>query len=178
MLTRLPLLFPPLAPSAFILFVTPLAAQASPRSVVLAHTLAVLVGMAALNTVAALFPAASLAVAGSMCGYRVLAIALTMGAITALMTGLHCSHPPAAASGLIAATGYLSEPLEALGLIVAACLLALEAIVLNRVLGGLPYPLWRPETRAARGLGLLAGQSGGPGSYWQQLSERLLQDRR
>jgi hypothetical protein len=93
---HLPLLFPPLAPSAFILIVTPLAAVASPRNVVLSHTPAVVVGMASLNTVDAMVPEAGLMVAGSMCAYRVLAIAMTVGAISAMMTLLRCSHPPAA----------------------------------------------------------------------------------
>ena len=177
MITSLPLLFPPLAPSAFILFVTPMTPQASPRSVVLAHTFAIMVGIAALQLVAQLFPQAGLMDPAVLNGPRVLAIALAMGGITVMMTLLRCSHPPAAATALIAALGYLAEPTQALGLAVAACLLALEAILLNRLVGGLPYPLWRPNPRAAHGYGLLAGSTEGHGNYWQQLSEQLLRNR-
>ena len=60
MLTKLPLLFPPLGPSAFILFVTPLTPQASPRSVVLSHVFAILVGLAALHLVVTMYPQAGL----------------------------------------------------------------------------------------------------------------------
>jgi CBS-domain-containing membrane protein len=44
-LTELPLLFPPLGPTAFILFYTPLAVTASPRNVIVAHTMAVGAGI-------------------------------------------------------------------------------------------------------------------------------------
>ena len=177
MLTKLPLLFPPLGPSAFILFVTPLTPQASPRSVVLSHVFAILVGLAALHLVVAMYPQAGLTDPAVMNGQRVLAIALAMGGITVFMTLVRCSHPPAAATALIAAMGYLAEPIQSLGLAIAACLLVLEAILLNRILGGLPYPLWRPNPRAAHGYGLLAGSMEKGGNYWQQLSDQLVRNR-
>ena len=52
-LARLPLLFPPLGPSAFILFYTPMSVAASPRNVIMAHFLAVGAGLGALHLLAA-----------------------------------------------------------------------------------------------------------------------------
>ncbi len=172
--TDLPLLFPPLAPSAFIIFYTPMAVTASPRNVVMAHTMAVLSGLFALNLLTMIFPTAGLADPAVMNWQRVLVITLAMGLITVLMAGLRCAHPPAAASALIAAMGYLAEPLQSAGLCAAAILLVLEAILLNRVIGGMPYPLWRTDPEVARNYGALAGLAGAEGGYWQQLSARII----
>ena len=47
-LTELPLLFPPLGPSAFILFYTPMSRGACPRNVFLSHSMAVIAGLLSL----------------------------------------------------------------------------------------------------------------------------------
>lgn len=59
-LTRLPLLFPPLGPSAYILFHTPMSVTASPRNVVLSHIMAVATGLLWLRLAVWLFPEATL----------------------------------------------------------------------------------------------------------------------
>jgi CBS-domain-containing membrane protein len=176
-LTDLPLLFPPLAPSAFILFTTPMAVQASPRNVIGSHTLAVLAGLFALQLMNMLQPDANLLNPAVMNWSRVVTIALAMATITAMMTAWHCIHPPAAATAMLGAMGYLAEPAQAAGLVGAAILLALEAIILNRLLGGLPYPLWRSCPRLTRQHAALAGLSGHHNTYWHHLAERILQRR-
>lgn len=175
--TDLPLLFPPLAPSAFILFYTPMAVAASPRNVITAHTLAVLSGLCALNLMTMLMPAADLLDPTVMNWGRVATIALAMGLVSGLMTVLEVAHPPAAASAIIAAMGYLGHPSQSAGLVGAAILLALGAFLMNRVLGGLPYPRWRADPAIARSFGVLAGLPGCRGNHWQEMALRILHRR-
>jgi CBS-domain-containing membrane protein len=142
-LTDLMLLFPPLGPSAFILFYTPLSESASPRNLVLSHTVALLSGLGALATSEALFPSVQEATTMAMNWPNVTAIALAMGVVCMAMVMFQCVHPPAAATALIAAMGYLDNIVQIGGVLLAVLLLALEAYVFNRILGGLPYPIWR-----------------------------------
>ncbi len=176
-LTELPLLFPPLGPSAFILFHTPMSLAASPRNVVLSHSLAVAAGLLSLWFVGMIYPEAHLSDPSAMDWYRVMAIALSMGLIGVLMVILKCVHPPAAASALIAAMGYLSNLTQILGLIGAVILLVLEAIFFNRIIGGLPYPLWQANPKVARNYGELAGIPATGTTSWQQLITKTFQRR-
>ncbi|MBU0742465.1 HPP family protein [bacterium] len=168
--TRVPLLFPPLAPSAFILFTMPLAPAASPRNLVMGHSVAVAVGLLVLHAFDNLWPGAGLMNPGTLGAARVWAIIVTMGLITALMIMLRCQHPPAAASAMIATMGFL-DPLQALGLVAAALLLALEAVALVRWLAGLPYPIWRADATAVRCYGELAGLTTDHEDRWQRLRD-------
>ncbi|MFH1842041.1 MAG: HPP family protein [bacterium] len=176
-ITDLPLLFPPLAPSAFILFYTPMSEQASPRNVLLSHGLGVASGLVALHLISAILPQAELLDPAVMSWGRVATIALAMGLITALMSGLRCAHPPAAASSLLAAMGYLEHPLQSVGLLGATVLLVLEAIFLNRVMGGLPYPWWRADPRIIQSFGGLSGLPGPHDNHWSTMAERILSRR-
>ena len=128
-LTELPLLFPPLGPSAFILFYTPMSISASPRSVILSHTLAVAAGLSALWLFKLILSHPNLLDPTVMNWYRVSAIALSMGLICMVMIIVKCVHPPAAASALIAAMGYLQNVEQILGLIVAVILLVAEGVL-------------------------------------------------
>ena len=176
-ITRLPLIFPPLAPSAFILFHTPMSVTASPRNVILSHTMAVVAGLVSLQVVAMIWPEANLSEASVMNWYRVLVIAASMGASGLLMVGLQCVHPPAAASALLAAMGYLATVEQILGIIAAAMLLVFEAIFFNRVIGGLPYPLWRADPKVARNYGELAGIPVSETTFWRQLAAKTFERR-
>lgn len=173
--TRLPLVFPPLGPSAFILFRTPLAEQASPRSVILSHASALAAGLLSLRVAAALFPGSNPADVSALGPERIFAIASAMGLATIAMIGLRCSHPPAAATALIAAMGYLQSADQAVGLLAAVVLLVGEAIFFNRVLGGLPYPWWKSAPGAGRRYGAL-GAADEP-SRWQVLESRVFRRR-
>lgn len=173
LVTDLPLLFPALAPSVFILFFTPMSEQASPRNVILGHFLALACGLAAYWLVASWRPAAMHTGPAELNLTRCLAILLAMGLVTLVMAGLKCVHPPAAATALITAMGCLAEPMQALGLCGATLLLVLEAALLNRLLGGLPYPLWRTDPSLARTFGALAGSTQVGGSYWRRMTSHL-----
>ncbi|MBN1824940.1 MAG: HPP family protein [Candidatus Eisenbacteria bacterium] len=176
--TRFPLLFPPLGPSAFILFYAPLSASASPRSVVLAHGLSLFSGLAALAVVGALRPEAGLHNPLVMNGSRVAAIALAMGAAAAGMIVLRAAHPPAAATALLAAMGFMNEPVKSIGLLAAVLLLVAQAFLFNRVLGGLPYPIWRADPETIRGGGVLAGIPEEGTNFWSRRADRIFRSRR
>lgn len=169
-LTRLPLLFPPLGPSAFILFYTPMSAQASPRSVFLSHALAVAAGFYSLWLAHWIFPDAGLLGGTALSGPRILATALAMALVSVAMIVVRCPHPPAAATALIVATGYLTEPVQVLGLLGAVALLLLEAVIFIRLQAGLPYPLWRSDPEVSRRYGALAGIPQAETGFWQQLT--------
>ena len=176
-LTELPLLFPPLGPSAFILFHTPLSVAASPRSVILSHTLAVAAGLLSLWLIKMLYPAANLSDPSVLNLCRVMVIALSMGLVGIIMVAVGCVHPPAAASALIAAMGYLHNATQALGLLGAVALLVLNAFFFNRILGGLPYPVWRADPNLIRSYGSLAGIPDVKANYWRQMEAKIFQRR-
>ena len=176
-LTDLPLLFPPLGPSAFILFYTPMSISASPRSVILSHTLALAAGLASLWLFKLFLPHANLTDPTVMDWYRVAVIALSMGVICLMMIAVKCVHPPAAASALIAAMGYLQNTEQILGFIVAVILLVLEGVFFIKVIAGLPYPLWRADPQVARNYGELAGIPATGINFWQQLAMKSYQQR-
>jgi CBS-domain-containing membrane protein len=176
-LTELPLLFPPLGPSAFILFYTPMSISASPRSVILSHTLALAAGLSSLWFFTLILSHANIYDPTVMDWYRVIVIALSMGLICLMMIIVKCVHPPAAASALIAAMGYLQSVEQIMGFIVAVILLVLEGIFFIKILGGLPYPLWRADPQVARNYGELAGIPATGINFWQQLAIKSYQRR-
>jgi CBS domain-containing membrane protein len=176
-LTELPLLFPPLGPSAFILFYTPLAVIASPRNVILSHTMAVAAGLSSIWLAGLVFPDMNLAAPSLLNWARVTTIACSMGVIGVLMIVTDSVHPPAAATALIAAMGYLQRPDQVIGLVAAVVLLSVEAFLFNRVIGGLPYPLWRADSTVLQSYGALAGIPAKGTTAWHQLASRLFQRR-
>lgn len=176
-LTDLLLLFPPLGPSAFILFYTPLAESASPRNLILAHTVAVMCGLAALTVAKLLFPEMPGTAATTLNWYSITAIGLAMGGVSICMVLIKCVHPPAAATALIAAMGYLDNVAQVGGVIIAVLFLAMEAILFNRFIGGLPYPYWRHDPNIDRTYQSLTGQSPQSMSRWQKLAEKTFDKR-
>ena len=60
------------------------------------------------------------------------------------------------------------------GVVLAA---VVEAILLNRTLGGLPYPLWRADPKIVRNYRSLAGLSGATRTAWQELALRTARRR-
>ncbi|MBW1716072.1 MAG: hypothetical protein JRJ77_09640, partial [Deltaproteobacteria bacterium] len=59
----------------------------------------------------------------------------------------------------------------------AVILLVLEAIFFNRIIGGLPYPIWRADPNVARNYGVLAGIPETETTFWQQLAAKIFQRR-
>ena len=176
-LTNLPLLFPQLGPSAFILFYTPMSMAASPRNCILSHTMAVVAGLFSIRLLAIIFPEAGLLNFEVMDWHRVAAITLAMGLISVMMIATQSIHPPAAASALIAAMGYLENPFQLLGILSALVLLVLEAFLFNRLLGGLPYPIWRPDPKVSQKYRVLAGLQEAKTTFWGQFADKMFQRR-
>lgn len=176
-LTNLMMLFPPLGPSAFILFYTPLAETASPRNVIMAHTLALLSGLASLTLAGWFFSEGAQLQSAGMNWHDVSAIALAMGLTSIAMVVLRCVHPPAAATALIAAMGYLENILQVGGTLMAVLFLVAEAIFFNRLLGGMPYPLWRFDHEKVKNYAAIAGMPEHGKTFWQRTANKTFQRR-
>jgi CBS-domain-containing membrane protein len=176
-LTNLMLLFPPLGPSAFILFHTPLAETASPRNVVLSHTLALLAGLGSLALMGLVFPDAAVHTTAGLNWAKVVAIALAMGLASMAMVVLGCVHPPAAATALIAAMGFLSNLVQVGGVLIAVIILVLEAVAFNRIFGGLPYPFWRFDPNVIKDHPSLAGLPRHGQTSWQKMVAKMFHRR-
>jgi CBS-domain-containing membrane protein len=112
-LTNSPFVFPSLGPTAYLLFIAPLAENSSPRNSIVGHAI------------------------GLICGYA--AFELT-GA--ALMILFRAGHPPAGATTLIVSLGIISKPKELVIIEAAVVILVAQAFVINR-LAGLSYPIWK-----------------------------------
>jgi len=138
-LTDLPLLFPALGPSAFILFGTPLSPAAAPRSVILGHLSTMAVGFVVLHVVRS---AVSGPVSMEADGWALFASAsLAMAASCLLLVRLSCPHPPACASGLVIVLAGVTGWQELLFMALAVVWLTMQAVAMNRF-AGLPMPLW------------------------------------
>ena len=141
-LTDLPLIFPALGPSTFILFNTPLSKAGAPRSVVLGHLTAMLSGYAVWRSIGYLVGASVSLQAGGW--PLVVSASAALGVTCLLLVRFSCPHPPACASALVVALGAVTNWLELLLMAVAVVLLAAQAVVLNR-LAGVPVPPWSPR---------------------------------
>ena len=135
-----PFVFPSLGPTAFLLFYSPLAPTAAPRSCFLGHLIGVLAAYLSL----VLFgltdvPPDLFDITPARVGALALALALTL----TLMAWLDIPHAPAGATTLIVALGLLRTPEELAILMLAVVVLTAQGFVINR-LAGLPFPVWRP----------------------------------
>lgn len=147
MLSRTPFVFPSLGPTAFLLFFTPTAPAASPRSTVYGHAIGIACGYGALWLFG--LEHAPPALVSGIDLDRVLASALSLAATGAGMILFRCPHPPAGATTLIVSLGIVTRPAYLLEIEVAVVVLTLQALVINR-LAGLDYPLWaRRSTKAS-----------------------------
>ncbi|RKD93936.1 HPP family protein [Halopiger aswanensis] len=112
-LTGLPMLFPSLGPSAFVLALFQDSEAASPRRVIGGHAIGVAAGLLAYHLLGAGVSMTTATDPGSLAGLRlaasgVVATTLTAGGMLATDT----RHPPACATTLIVSLGLLSAPLE------------------------------------------------------------------
>ena len=138
--TGSPFVFPSLGPTAYLLFIAPLAENSSPRNTILGHSIGLVCGYAAYSlTGAANLP---FGVHSGVYWPRILAAALSLSATGALMVLMRADHPPAGATTLIVSLGIISKPKALLIIEVAVFLLVAQALVINR-LAGIHYPLWR-----------------------------------
>ncbi len=147
-ITRSPLIFPSLGPTAFLFFYTPTAPSASPRNTIIGHAVGVVAGYLSLLVTGLTMAGPALVV--GVTWPRVIAAALSLGLTAGVMVILKSPHPPAGATTLIVSLGILTHPWQLLLLMGAVILLTLQALVINR-LAGLPYPLWSPLQTSAGG---------------------------
>lgn len=136
--TKLPLLFPALGPSSFILFTTPLAPTASPRNVIGGHWISLAVGLLVwrvLGLIGGTPPPPWLPYVGA---------AIAMAGACWAMVRLELSHPPACASALVVALGSVPNEWHILLMGATVIQLAMQAVVLNK-LAGLPVSWWAPR---------------------------------
>ena len=138
--TGSPFVFPSLGPTAYLLFIAPLAENSSPRNTILGHAIGLICGYGAYAVTGA--ANLSFGVHPGVYWPRILAAALSLSATGALMVLLRADHPPAGATTLIVSLGIISKPKALVIIEVAVFLLVAQAVVINR-LAGLPYPLWR-----------------------------------
>ena len=141
-LTNLPLLFPALGPSAFILFSSPLSPAAAPRSVVLAHLTCLICGYIVWLLMSFAVGEPVSMEAGGWPVFTSASLALVLGCV--LMIRLSYSHPPACASALVLAMGGAPHVSDVLLMSLAIVWLTAQAVGMNR-LAGLPVPLWSPR---------------------------------
>jgi CBS domain-containing membrane protein len=138
LVTENPFVFPSLGPTAYLLFISPLAETSSPRNTVLGHAIGLICGYAAFS-----ITGASNLPFGMHPGVywpRILAAALSLSTTGAFMVLLRASHPPAGATTLIVFLGIISKPKELVIIEIAVFLLVAQALVINRM-AGLHYPL-------------------------------------
>jgi hypothetical protein len=140
--TRLPWVFPSLAPTVVLMFETPLRAQASPRNAVIGHGVGIGLGYGLLAAFG-LTDAGPITVVG-MSPARVAAAALAVAATTLLLNSAAAPHPPAASSTLIVSLGLLRHPIQLA--VMCAAVLAMTAMcwLLNRI-SGVAVPRWSPH---------------------------------
>ncbi len=146
-ITDLPLIFPALGPTAFILFATPTTASAAPRSIILGHFSGMASGWAVWHLMSTVVggPVSMQTGGWAPAVSASLALAITCG----LLVRWSCPHPPACASGLIIALGGVTDWLDVLLMAVAVVWMTVQAVAMNRF-AGVPVPIWSPVVRANR----------------------------
>ena len=141
-LIDLPILFPALGPSAFLLFSSPFSAAAAPRSVIVSHFAGIGAGLAVWHLVSLL---CGQPVSLALGGWPVLASAsLALATTCVLLVRLSAPHAPACATGLIIALGLANDWLALLGMATGVVLLTAQAVAMNRI-AGVSTPTWSPR---------------------------------
>lgn len=138
-LTKQPLLFPSLGPTAFLFFEQPMVRTASPRNTLIGHAVAILAGFLSL-AVFGLLDNPSILTEGITL-VRVGAAALSLALTGAVLLLLRASHPPAGATVLIVSLGLLKTPPELGAIAVGVVILTVAGWVINRAFK-VPMPMW------------------------------------
>jgi len=149
LITHSPFIFPSLGPTAFLFFYTPTAPAASPRNTIIGHAIGVLAGYFSLWVTG--LTTAGPALSSGVTWPRVIAAALSLGLTAGLMILAKSPHPPAGATTLIISLGIFSHIPQLILLMIAVCLLTLQALAINR-LAGIDYPLWSPRQRSEQAI--------------------------
>ena len=134
-----PLLFPALGPSSFLLFSSPFSPAAAPRSVVVGHFAAMAAGIIVWHFVSFI---AGRPVTLEMNGWPIIASAsLALALCCVLLVWLSCPHAPACATALIIALGAANDWIALVGMAIGVALLTVQAVLINRV-AGVSMPTW------------------------------------
>lgn len=133
MVFKMPLVFPSLGPTALLLFATPQQPSATPRNVLAGHAIGILCGYVPL-VLFGLAGHGSVLTEGVLLS-RVFAAALSLGATGAFMTLFKTPHPPAGATTLIIALGFITQPYQLLVIEIAVFILLLQAMIINKAAG-------------------------------------------
>lgn len=143
-LTDLPLTFPALGPTAFILFATPTSESAAPRSVIVGHFSGMASGFAVWHLMSAL---AGGPVSPQTGGWPlILSASIALAVTCGLLVRLSCPHAPACASSLVVALGAVTDWTNVLLMAVAVVWMTVQAVAMNRF-AGVPVPTWSPIVR-------------------------------
>jgi CBS domain-containing membrane protein len=140
-LTDLPLVFPVLGPSAFILFSQPFSAAAAPRSVVIGHFVALATGVGCWQLVSVVYGRPVSLEDAQWPTFVSAALALAVTSL--LLVRLSCPHAPACATAMLIALGAATDFRELLALATAVVVLAAQAVCINKI-AGLGVSAWRP----------------------------------
>ena len=147
----LPLLFPSLAPTAFIMFTRPFSDDSSPRSIILGHSMAIGCGWLSWTTMSFVFghPVSLAHLDLALCLSADLAFALTC----ILFVRVSCNHSAAFGTALIVASGGIAAGTDMLIMVVAVVLLVYQGVLIHRLLG-VHAPLWRIDGQHAAAVDL------------------------
>lgn len=126
-------IFPSLGPTAIVFFITPQAEASKPKNALIGHAIGILCGYFGL-LVTGLTVAPSV-VDGGVTLPRVIAASLALALTGAIMVIAKTPHPPAGATTLIVALGFITSPFSLLIIELAVVLLVVQAIVINRIAG-------------------------------------------
>jgi len=136
-------IFPSLGPTAFMFFFNPTSPAASPRSAVLGHAIGIMCGYGALWMTGLQYAPPTIVMGVN--DPRIIAAAVSLAVTGAFMILLNVVHPPAAATTLIISLGIITTPIHLCIIELAVAVMALQAIVVNR-LAGVNYPIWGKRT--------------------------------
>ncbi len=137
-----PLLFPSLAPTAFLIFYAPARPMSWPKNALLGHLIALVTGFLFFLILKELFPKE--VVASELDITKTVLVSAAVAVSALLMVCLDILHPPAASTAMFAAAGYFENPAEVVGFLVALAILVAEGIVFHKV-AGIVYPVWKDE---------------------------------
>jgi CBS-domain-containing membrane protein len=145
-LSDLPLVFPALGPTAFILFTTPFSRAAAPRSVILGHLTAIASGYTVWRVISHIDGGA---VSLELGGWPMfLSGSLALAVTCLLLVRFSLPHPPACASALVVALGGVTHWSGLLIMGAAVILVTAQAVAINRICC-LSVPAWRPRDHDA-----------------------------
>ena len=140
-LTDLPLLFPALGPTVFILSSVPFSAAAAPRSVIVGHLAGIMAGSAVWHITSQIAGGAASLQAGP---WLICTPAVGLALTSLLLVWWSCPHPPACATAMIIAVGGITSWDGLLLIAAAVVLVTMQTVAVNR-LASLPVSLWAPK---------------------------------